>query len=253
MGPTFRGKAVFSAVTLGACLGVGIGVGCSTVSAPVLRHETGEVLGEKHFRAYGHFETSRIFAPGAAGDANVFQISQDHSVFQGSYFGVQADGGVLPYLDLQLGANFTAGGGGWRLGAKYQVLRRGRIAVAAMAGYAAASGGGNVTYLTATTPETISLNLSAWTLDLSAPASFRISPWIQLYGGPMMLHSGVSGSYGGAVVGDSYNDFGMNLGLRIGTGLLFGDFEAAELMVQDPFTGGERFIPYMGVSFGVLL
>jgi hypothetical protein len=230
-----------------------LGAGCSTVSAPVLRHETGEALGEKHFRVLGHFEASRIFAPGAATDANVQGVAQGNSVFQGSFLGVEAEGGVLPRLDLQLGADFTLGGGGWRIGAKYELYRVNRVAIAAMAGFASGSGSSNVTYLTAATPETISLTLTAWTLDLSVPASFRLSPWIQLYGGPMMLHSGVSGSYGGAVVSDYYNDFGMNLGVRIGNGRFFGDIEAAYLLMNDPFVGGDRFVPYGGVAFGVAL
>ena len=68
----------------------------------------------------------------------------------------------------------------------------------------------------------------------------------------MMLHSDVSGSYGGTVASDNYNDFGLNFGVRIGTGLFFGDIEAAELMLGDPFVGGNRFVPYAGVAFGVI-
>jgi len=226
--------------------------GCSTVGAPVLRHETGDTLGEKKVRVFAHFEMSRIFEPGAASDAQAAGISQNNSVFQGSLFGIEGEVGVLPQLDVQLGANFTATGGGWRLGSKYQFIRRGRFSVAGMAGFSSGSGSTSVSYITATGQEQLSQTLTAWTLDFSIPASLHVSSLLTLYGGPMMLHSGVSGSYGGTVVSDADNDFGLNLGVRVSSGIFVGDIEAAGLMVQDPFVGGERIVPYAGVSFGVL-
>lgn len=252
MGQVFRRDAVLFAVALGVGLGAGLGAGCSTVSAPVLRNETGETLGQKRFRVFGHYESSRIFTPGEATDPIASGVNQNNSAFQGSLLGIQADGGVLPQLDAQVGAFFTSDGGGWRVGAKYQLHRGGRLAVAAMAGYSVMSGSGTVTYLTTGIPENIPQTLSSSTIDLSVPVSFRFGPVIALYGGPMWLHSAISGSYDGLVGADTYNDFGANLGLQFTSGIFTGDLEAAELLVQDPFVGSSRMVPYVGISFGVL-
>jgi hypothetical protein len=242
----FAGRSLaVAAALLGA-----MGAGCATAGAPVLKHETGETLGPKKFRIFAHYEMSRIFAPGTpvGGTAGV---EQKNSVFQGSFVGVQADGGVLPQLDLQLGANFTSNGGGWRAGAKYQFVKRGRFAVAGQAGYAAASGSGTLQYLTAGSPQEFSQTLSAYTVDLSMPASVRILPWLAAYGGPMWLHTGASGSYSGNVVNDTFNDMGLSLGLQFSGWIFVGDIEAAELLIDDPFTASTRLVPYVGVSFGV--
>jgi hypothetical protein len=228
-----------------------VGSGCATVSAPVLKHATGETLGQKKFRVLGHYETSRIFAPGTPPEGTA-GVAQKVEIFRGSFLGVQADGGVLPALDLQLGANFTSGGGGWRVGAKYQILKRGRFAVAGMAGYAAASGADSIEYLTDGTPLELAQTLSAYTFDVSIPASVRLMPWFVVYGGPMWLHSGAKGSLGSYVVNDTFNDFGASLGFQISYWIFTGGFEAAELLVDDRFTDTVRMIPYFGVSFGVM-
>jgi hypothetical protein len=226
------------------------GTACTTVSAPVLRHQTGETLGQKRFRIFGHYESSRIFQP--ISTPETVSVPQTNSIFQGSFVGVQAEGGVLPNLDLQLGTYFTSGGGGWRLGGKYQAYRSGRIAASAMLGYSAASGTGTVTYMTAAQPIEVSQTLSAYTVDLSVPVSFRINPMFAFYGGPMLLRSGVSGSFGGNVVSDTSNDLGANLGLQVTSGMFVGDLELAELKVHDPFADASRFVPYLGMSFGVV-
>lgn len=236
---------------LGALLLMLFGSGCATVSAPVLKQATGETLGVKKFRILAHYEMSRIFAPGAP-QGGTATVAQKSSVFQGSYLGVQADAGVLTKLDLQLGANFTASGGGWRTGAKYQFLKRGRFALAGMLGYAAASGTGTLQYLTDDTPQEFTQTLSAYTVDMSIPVSLRVMPWLVVYGGPMWLHSGASGSFGGSVVSDTFNDFGTNLGLQITSWIFTGSIESAVLLMQDPFTDSTRMVPYVGVSFGVV-
>ena len=114
------------------------------------------------------------------------------------------------------------------------------------------SGSGDVTYLTSGTPEAVTQTLSARTVDFSVPASYRIAPWGAVYGGPIGLLSNVSGSIGSAVGSDSFTDLGVNLGTQITSGIFTGDLEFAELMVEDPFTGSRRFVPYLGLSFGVL-
>jgi hypothetical protein len=222
---------------------------CTTVNAPVLRHETGETLGSKHLRVMGHFESSRLFQPAAT--AETAGIAQGNSVFEGSLLGVQVDGGVLPQLDLQLGANFTLDGGGWKAGAKYQFFRSARLAAAAMLGYAKSSGSGTVTYLTSGTPVQIDQTLSTYTIDLSVPVSFRINPSIAVYSGLMLLRSGATGSLGNNVVSDISNDIGSNLGVKVTVSMFEGDVEVAYLLVHDPFTDSAHFIPYAGFSFGV--
>lgn len=264
MSSVFRGSAVIFAEPaqasrslglalrggLGALFLMSAGLGCATVSAPVLKQATGEALGTKKFRILAHYEMSRIFAPGTP-QGGTSGIPQKSSVFQGSYLGVQAEAGVLPVLDLQLGANFTASGGGWRAGTKCQVYKGGRFAVAGMLGYAAASGTGTIQYLTDSTPQEFTQTLSAYTVDVSIPMSIRATPALVVYGGPMWLHSGASGSLGGELVEDTFNDFGTNLGLQVSHWIFTGSVEAAALFMRDPFTDSNRLVPYVGVSFGV--
>ena len=107
-------------------------------------------------------------------------------------------------------------------------------------------------HLTAGTPENVTQTLSAYTFDLSIPASYRFAPAVALYGGPMLLRSGVSGSYGGVVGTDTYDDMGVNLGFQVTSGMFTGDLEVAELLVKDPFVDSSRWIPYVGIAFGVL-
>ena len=249
--PAKRARSFF--VLASAVLGLftASGPGCATVSAPVLKQETGETLGVKKFRILAHYEMSRIFAPGLPQGGTARKRAQSNSVFQGSYLGVQADGGVLPQLDLQLGANFTASGGGWRVGAKYQFIKSGRFAVSGMMGYAMTSGSGTIQYLTSGTPQEFDQTLSAHTFDFSIPSSVRATSWLVVYGGPMWMHSGASGSFGGLVVDDTFNDFGFNLGLQFSGWIFTGSIEAAELMLNDPFTASTRMVPFVGVSFGV--
>lgn len=249
MSSVFRGNAAKFAV--GTLILVAFGSGCATVSAPVLKQATGETLGVKKFRILAHYETSRVFAPGTP-QGGTATVPQSDSVFRGSYLGVQGEAGILPKLDLQLGANFTASGGGWRVGAKYQIYKVGRFALAGMLGYAAASGTGTLQYLTDDTPQEFTQTLSAYTSDLSAPMSVRIMPWLVAYGGPMWLHSGASGSMAGSVVSDTFNDFGLNLGIQVTQWIFTGSIETAALLMKDPFTDSTRMVPYFGVSFGVV-
>jgi hypothetical protein len=240
-------------IRIGSALG-GFGLalwssGCTTVNAPVLRHQTGETLGQKKFRVSGHLETSRLFQPSST--VETAGIAQNTTIFQGSLLGVQAEAGVMPQLDLQGGANFTASGGGWKAGAKYQFFKNARFAASGMLGYAVSSGSGTVTYLTGATPVEISETLSAQTLDLSVPVSFRVGPMFAIYSGLMLLRSSVSGSLGTLVVSDVSYDLGTNLGMKITSGIFEGDLEFAFLSVNDPFALSRRMVPYAGLSFGV--
>ena len=223
---------------------------CATVSAPVLRHQTGETLGPKKFRASLRAEKSRIFAPASTTDTA--EIEQEDSVFQGVILGLQAEAGILPKLDAQLGFSLTPSGGGWRVGAKYKVFQRGAFAGAAMLGYGASSGSGSVSYATSDAPIEIEQTLSMRILDFSMPVSFRIDPSFAIYGGWMLLRTNVNGSFGSSVVSDISYDPGLNIGVKITHGIFEGDLEFAMIRVHDPFMDGGRNIPFFGASFGIL-
>ena len=197
-----------------------------------------------------YLQINRTYPLVAAADPAAATI-QDAALFQGGGFGITGSAGVLPQLDLQLGTAFSAGGGGWRMGAKYQWFKLGAIAVSGMFGYGAYSGSGDVAFLTAGTPETLNLAMSGHMWELGAPASFRLSPAFAVYSGLTFYHTGVHGSAGTQFVDGSANDLGWNIGIRITVGKIEGDLEAAFLRVHDPFEDSMRFIPYLGTAVGI--
>ncbi|MGK5082566.1 hypothetical protein WDW37_04605 [Bdellovibrionota bacterium FG-1] len=224
--------------------------GCSTVAIPVLRHQTAEALGTQRFRVMGHIETARVFEPLATDQT--LGIDQGASLFQGTVLGVRGEAGVSPKFDVQLGALFSSSGGGWRLGAKYEIVRLGgRFASAVSLGYGAASGSGTLTYLTAGQPVEMTQTISANCVDLAFPVSFKISPLMTAYSGLIFMRSYVSGNLGSTLVSDYSHDYGTNLGMKFSEGRFEGDVEIAFLRVSDPFAVSGRFIPYFGGSFGV--
>ncbi len=223
--------------------------GCTTVATSVLRHQTGESLGVGKFRGFGYFETARLATPGTT--EATYLIDQNKDVFQGMMLGMQGEVGVMQSLDLMLGTNFSADGGGWKVGAKYQFLKMGNLAGAGMLSYGARSAKGNVTYLTADQPVELATTLSAYTFDFSAPVSYRISPAFAAYSGLMLLRTSVSGSLGPDVVSMTNYDLGFNLGCKINAGRFEGTIEFAFLRVGDPFMDSTRIVPYAGLSFGV--
>ena len=234
--------------------------GCSTVAIPVLRHETGDTLGQKGIRVAARVESARMFPAFAAGSAAI-NAQQPVDPFVASLVGVTGTIGALPDLDVQLGALWSVNGGGWRLAAKYRFLKKGRFAVAAMLGYNAASGSGTITYATGALPAVTPQTLSVATKEFSIPVSFRVNSAIVLYSGLMYLHSGIQGSPGLAdfagVTQPSWtaNDWGTNLGMRVLWNRFEFDFETAVLDVNDPFLNGgtsTRLVPYLGAQVAVL-
>jgi hypothetical protein len=221
------------------------------VTAPVLRHETGEALGQYKFRVSAYGEMARIYAPDTL-PTEVQGISQKKEVFQAGLLGVQGAVGMLPKLDLQLGAYLSSGGGGWRLGAKYEILRGARFAVAGALAYGSRAGSGTVTYETAGPTLDLDQSLSAQMWELSVPVSFRLIPLVTAYGGLTFFRSAASGSFGTSVVSATFLDVGANLGMRFNVaGPFSADLEGAMLWISDPFIGSRRFIPYMGLGASV--
>jgi hypothetical protein len=195
-------------------------------------------------------ESARLFPLVPAGSAPAL-VAQAADVFQGGLLGAQAAAGVTPALDLQLGTWYPVGGGGWRVGAKYQFLQ-GRIAAAAMAGYGRLATKGTVTYRTATGTEDLTQTLSGYQVDLGVPASFRLGANVAAFGGLTLFRSGVSGASGSGFVADTSHDLGANLGLKLMFGRFEGDIEFALLRLRDPFADAMRFAPYWGLSGGIV-
>jgi hypothetical protein len=227
------------------------GSGCGTLSTSVLRHQTGEALGPGKIKISGRVESARMTPVVPGGDPAV-GTAQSNDPFQAAAFGVQGEIGALPGLDFQLATNYAKGGGGWRLGTKYQLKQLGPLAIAAMLGYGSYFGAGDVTYLTSSTPETLNSTLAAQVFDIGFPVSFRFSPVIATYSGLTLYRASVKGSVGSSAVSSENTDVGLNLGLRLTIGRVEGDLEGAFVRVNDPFVSGSRFVPFFGISCGVL-
>ncbi len=227
---------------------------CTTVTTPVLRHETGEALGGAgSFKGYVHLERARL-VPAIAESSPNAGVAQKDEVFVGTLFGVQGAAGIHPRMDAQAGAYLSQGGGGWRLGLKYQWKGSSNAvgwAMAAMGGYSRASGRGTITYQTTTFEAPLQQTLAAKTIDVSLPVSYRFSPTIAAYSGLSYFHNIVSGVSGSDYVSAVTNDFAWNLGVKVSVNFLRFDVEAALLQVHDPFTSENRIIPVYGLSAGV--
>lgn len=228
-----------------------LAAGCSSMTTPVLRHETGEALGQKKFRAMARFETGRLY-PVAVESSGAVGVGQEAKVFQGSFFGIQGAYGLLPKMDLQLATLYTLNGGGWRVGTKYQVVKKGNFAVAVMAGYGRYSSQGEITLATPTEPFDLDQTLSGWTLDLGFPVSYAFGKEFVVYGGLTMYRGQVGGTANLEVVTLTNYDLGANLGTRIGIkGKFFTDIEFATLRLYDPIVDAIRYVPYWGVAGGI--
>ncbi|OFZ71378.1 MAG: hypothetical protein A3K03_00430 [Bdellovibrionales bacterium RIFOXYD1_FULL_44_7] len=242
------------------------GSGCASLSTPVLKHETGETLGAGKFRVRGQIETSRIHPLATVDRKSTLSAAQENGVFQGGFLSVQGAAGVHAKVDAQLGAYYTMGGGGWRVGTKYKMLHKGNFASAVMAGYGRYSGkpsnqsyktGGSSTDSSATTEATGSVEVSqmaaASHIDVSFPVSFRLSPTVALYSGANYYRSDTSGFSELQYVEDSSNDFGTNFGVKLTFGKIEADAEMAYVMISDSLSGGSRFLPYWGASIAFAL
>jgi hypothetical protein len=226
--------------------------GCTTMTVPVLRHETGETLGSRKFRVSARFESSRMFSF-TEGDPNIDRVAQNSDVFTGSALGLGMTAGLADRVDAQVEGFSNFGGAGWRLGTKVMLLRRGRYGVSVMGGYASNSGSGTVRYLTGGFPVDLVQTLSAGTVDLGVPASVKMTDHLWFYGGLTWFRSGVNGTLGVNNVSAVVNDLGTNLGARIllGTSVEI-DLETALLRFYDPFSDSGRTAPYFGLAASFL-
>jgi predicted deacylase len=252
--PRRSGRGSRAAAIAFCALGLGLGTatsGCGTLSTSVLRHETGESLGPGKAKISARIESARMIPVVASSDAAA-ATAQSTDVFQAASFGFQGEIGALPGLDFELATNYAKGGGGWRLGSKYELKRLGPIAIAVMGGYGSYFGAGDITYLTPGQPEDVSTTLAAQVLDLGIPVSYRFTPSIAIYSGLTYFHASVKGSVGTSAVEASGGDLGVNAGFRLTSGRIEGDLEGAFLRVSDPFVNGHRFVPYFGIGCGLL-
>jgi hypothetical protein len=238
----------------GALLATALGflaAGCSSLAVPTLRHETAETLGSGRIRLRGHLESARLFPNIGATAADGF--SQDDSVFRGWIFGVQGAAGLTNRLDAQLGMTYMLGGSGWRLGSKYAAYALKRFKFAVMAGYGRYSSKGTTEFKTTGQPFEVSLTQSAWVVDFGVPVSYRLSPAVALYTGMTFYRSGLSGSANNNAVATMNSDLGVNLGMQLHIGAQFeGDVEMSLMRLYDPFTDSIRYIPFWGISGGIV-
>ena len=225
--------------------------GCSSMTGPALKHETGESLGQGRYRFSARLETSRLYSLPTSG-ATSSGVSQPNKVFQGSVLGIQGSYGVAPPMDISLATFFSIAGGGWRISTKYQILTGGPFAVAVMLGYGAYSGSGTSLYSAATNSVEVTQTLSAKIGELSFPASMRLGTNFLAYSGLHFYRAGVSGSIDGIGVSDAATDLGTNLGIRyFWSAQVYSDVEFAYVSIHDPFEGGKRFVPFFGLGLGV--
>jgi hypothetical protein len=222
------------------------------MSTPVLRHETGEALGGGgKFRVRAQLETSRLFPVVPADIAAPVTANQEGGLFRGGFFSIHGAAGVTKLLDVQLGTFYTITGGGWRLGSKYQLMQRGRLAMAGMIGYGRFSAKGTQSFSTVSGPVDVSHTLSASSLDISFPVSIRFSKGFALYSGLAYYRSDVTGSADMTGVNDYGNDIGTNVGVKINYGKFEGDIETAFVWMKDTIADSLRLVPYWGFSVGL--
>ena len=262
-----------------------LGAACSSVTTPVLKHETGETLGQGKAKGGIRVETGRMVPifPSTMGLAG---IEQTASVFTGQIVAIQGAVGIINKLDLGVGSFMSLGGGGWRVYTKFQALgapamgsKSGNFSVAALAGFGRYSSSGSVTYQTSnagkTEPTTskqtsgiktavaetsqlelgpgeVQQILSASCFEFSAPVSYRLFDRVALYSGIHLYYIMVSGAANLVGLSDSVFDYGSNFGIKAYLGRFEVSAESAMINATDPFLGTSRFLPYFGVATAFL-
>lgn len=232
--------------------------GCSSVATPLLRHETGEVLGMGRYKVSGRFDTGRMYPLLPGGSPGM--IAQGMEVFQGGLLGGQASIGVIEILDANFSVYPSLGGGGWRFGVKGQVIGQNEknsgkynLAVGIMAGIGRQSVRGSVSYATPTGSIEADQTLSASVWDMAFPVSFRFNKTVALYSALTFLHADIEGSSALAYVRERTTDAALSLGVRINIDRWEIGTELAAARIHDPLTDVYRLVPFIGVSAGYVL
>lgn len=245
------------------CIAFGflIFTGCSTLSTPVLRHETGDTLGAGNTKVVGGYETARMYGliPSTSAASG---IAQDSGVLRSSLMHIGVRYGVLPTTDLQLNTYFKLGGAGWRLGAKRELFKWGSLHFALILGYGSHVGKGTVSYSTTAASSTstssssttggnvdVEQTLGAKQLDFGIPLSYAFSDSLTVYGGFTYYSTSVTGVADTEAVKKSFGDMGFNLGVRFPAYGLEWDIEGAMLSASDPTGGG--MMPHFGLGVGM--
>ena len=230
---------------------------CSTVSIPVLRHETGETSGQGKLRFRGRFETSKAIVALPDPTIQAFSTEQETSRLQSLLIGIDVRWGLLDRIDLKLDVPIFMGGGGWRFAGKYQIFgspassaKAGNFALAAMAGYGKYGSTGGVTYTTADGETDFSQSFSATSIDAGVPVSFRIAVTVAVYSGIHLFLITGDGLLDTSAIETSEMSFGANLGFKVDFDPMYLDLEGMLLQASDPFLDETGFNIFFGLGFG---
>lgn len=223
---------------------------CSSMSTPVLRHETGETLAPGQARAGIIAEASRLYlvAPLTSG---ITSVAQDSAVLRGSLLGAYGSFGVPWGFELGARTYFALAGGGWRASVKRNVVSAGALAVATQVGYGQYVGRGTVTYATTASTIDVTQVLSARQIELSAPVSYKMGAQTWVYSGITYYKTNIVGAASDTGMSTSEGDIGFNLGLRMGFGTVQFDIETAMLKASSELTGQSQMLPYFGFAGGI--
>lgn len=228
--------------------------GCSALTTPVLRQETGETLGQGRLRASAQLETGRIVpvVPAAVALAAVGN-TQDSGIFSGLLFSLGGSYGVLPTTDIQLRTFYPLSGGGWRIGLKQQIIKGSNLAVAGMVGYGHYAAKGNYTINTGS-PTEVDTVMSASQVDFSIPVSYRLGSSVWVYSGFNVYMTSLIGVANTEADTASATDLGVNLGVKIKLSPRYDlSLEGAMLLsAGGPFGSEVGHSPYFGLGLGVL-
>lgn len=229
--------------------------GCSTMSTPVLRHETGETLGPGKSRLGAGLDSSRMYGLIPSTSPAVGQ-AQEVDVLRSSHLWLGGSIGLLTKTDIGLRTYFKLGGSGWRLGVKQGLFKFGNLSIAGALNYGSHVGKGSVSYLSSTSQAVaVEQVLGAKQIDFGVPLSYRFGNGLVSYGGLTYFSTNVTGVADTVAVTKSVGEIGLNLGVRIpwsGLGRpMEVDIEGAMLSASDP-TGGGSMLHY-GLGLGIPL
>lgn len=241
---------------------------CSTLSIPVLKHETGETIGVNSKNVSLKAETSRAIPTVPVIDGVTFSSTQESNPTQSGLLGLYFKYGIIENLDLKIDTPFFLGGGGWRLSAKYQLLgapasssNAGNFAISAMVAYGNFASSGDVTYNTSsgdastasvsTGEATYVQSLSATSIEFSFPISYKIFDGFVVYSGLHYSLLKADGTIHLIATEVSTSDLSFNLGIQNKFDTVLVNIEGMLLRAENPFNGESSFESYFGVSAGI--